>query len=247
MSGKSLLSEERKLIEEHMELVRNIAKHVYYTLPASYRTLDLFEELVSEGFIGLIKSAKRFRKDNKSGASFKTFATLRIKGAMYDYLRKQDLISRTDRQRVKKIQVAIQELLQKSGRMPGEKEVAKKLGITVEELRKWYNNASIIVESINESYKNKNGEEFSKENVIPSKENSPIDALYKEETKNAISEAINQLSEREKIIFDLIYCHNLNMKEVGKILNISESRVSQIHKEVIIKIRVFLKNKGIEP
>ncbi len=169
-----------------------------------------FEELLNYGIFGLLTSIERFEESR--GLKFETFATHRIRGAILDGLRELDPLKRGTRSKVKKLDRAINELKSSLDKSPNDKDIAEYLSITEEELLDWY--VEIDAPSA-----------FG--NELTTSENSSID----------LSMAIDSLDEREKQIIDLYYYEDLSLDEIAKILNISISRVSQIHGKALIKLK----------
>lgn len=169
-----------------------------------------FEELLNYGIFGLLTSIERF--EEARGLKFETFATHRIRGAILDGLREIDPLKRGTRSKVKKIDKAINELKSSIGKNPNDKDIADYLNITQEELLDWY----IEIDAPST---------FGSE--LTTSENSSID----------LSMAIDSLDDREKQIIDLYYYEDLSLDEIAKILNISISRVSQIHGKALIKLK----------
>jgi RNA polymerase sigma factor for flagellar operon FliA len=169
-----------------------------------------FEELLNYGIFGLLTSIERFEESR--GLKFETFATHRIRGAILDGLREIDPLKRGTRSKVKKLDRAINDLKSSLGKNPNDKDIADYLSITQEELLDWY--IEIDAPSI------------FRDELITS-ENSAID----------LSMAIDSLDDREKQIIDLYYYEDLSLDEIAKILNISISRVSQIHGKALIKLK----------
>jgi|UniRef100_A0A7C5PRH0 RNA polymerase sigma factor for flagellar operon FliA len=172
-----------------------------------------FEELLNYGIFGLLTSIERFEEFRN--LKFETFATHRIRGAILDGLRQIDPLKRGTRSKVKKIDKAISDLKSSLGREPNDKDIADYLNITQEELLDWY--AEIDAPSIFQS-----------------------DASNSEKSYIDLSMAIESLDEREKQIIDLYYYEDLSLDEIAKILNISISRVSQIHGKALIKLKSHL-------
>ena len=208
-----------------------------------YLNLEL-DELVSYGVLGLIESLDRY--DSTKANQFKTFAEFRIRGAMLDYIRSLDKTPRSARDKEKIIEKAKQKIESEEGKKASDIDIAKELGI---KLNKYY-------ELLNKSNKQRfvNLEDYLEASYSGQKKNSnafctdtPEDSLSEEYQKNLLKNAISVLSDREQQIIDLYYQKELNLKEISYILQISESRISQINKNIIKKLRANIsENTALE-
>ena len=193
-----------------------------------------YEDLVSYGIFGLIDAIDKFNMDKE--VKFETYASLRIRGAILDQIRKMDWIPRTVRQKQKKIDEAIKAVESRSGRNATDGEVAEELGITDKELLEWEMQLkSTNVVSLNEYM------EQGAEPVMDSHRNShfdqPEEVVAKEELKQKLEEALEGLTEKEQKVILLYYYEDLNLKEISKVLEVSESRISQLHTKALGKMK----------
>jgi RNA polymerase sigma factor for flagellar operon FliA len=197
-----------------------------------------YEDLVSFGIIGLLDAIERFNPD--LGYKFKTYATRRIKGAIIDELRNIDCLPRNVRKKMKQLE-KIYEKLEKEGKPANDEVVAKELGITSAELQKLFSEISIAgVISLNEL--GQEDEESVQPQLIEDKTiPSPETVLEREEIKKILAEGIKKLPKREKEVIILYYYEDLTQREIGKVLGITESRVSQLHGKAVAKLRCYLK------
>ncbi|WP_337841085.1 RNA polymerase sigma factor FliA [Rheinheimera sp.] len=217
-----------QLVERHAPLVKRIAYHLLARLPASV----LVDDLVQAGMIGLIEAAKNF--DGSKGASFETFAGIRIRGAMLDEIRRGDWTPRSVHRNSRMIAEAIAELEGQLGRDVKDIEVAEKLDISLEEYHHMLSDASsgriIGIEDLGIS-----------EDVLVTADDTDDDHLYEQQANDAFQQAlvknISSLPEREAIVLSLYYNDELNLKEIGAVLDVSESRVSQIHSQALVRLR----------
>ncbi|MFC4656889.1 MULTISPECIES: RNA polymerase sigma factor FliA [Rheinheimera] len=217
-----------RLVEQHAPLVKRIAYHLLARLPASV----LVDDLVQAGMIGLIEAAKNF--DGSKGASFETFAGIRIRGAMLDEIRRGDWTPRSVHRNSRMIAEAIAELEGQLGRDVKDIEVAEKLDISLEEYHHMLSDASsgriIGIEDLGIS-----------EDVLVTADDTDDDHLYEQQANDAFQQAliknISSLPEREAIVLSLYYNDELNLKEIGAVLDVSESRVSQIHSQALVRLR----------
>ncbi|HET8850326.1 MAG TPA: RNA polymerase sigma factor FliA [Marinobacter sp.] len=216
-----------KLIEEHAPLVKKIALHLMARLPASVQ----LEDLMQAGMIGLLEAAQRY--SSGKGATFETYAGIRIRGAMVDEIRKGDWVPRSVHRNARRISAAIKVVEDRAGREAQDTEVADELGIELSEYHASLADASsgrlFSLDELNES------------GDLPLEESetsdNPLDGLSASAFQRSLAEAIDALPEREKLVLSLYYQEELNLKEIGAILGVSESRVSQIHSQAALRLR----------
>ena len=230
-----------KLLAEYAGLVKYIADRIGYSLP---RSVDR-QDLVSSGIIGLIKAVETF--DPAKDIKFETFASHKIRGAILDELRSLDWVPRSVRQKSKIIQKAYSELEEKLGRTPYDDEVCTYLGVSIEEFEKMLaDSAPANIFSIDETFNkdNSDSKEMSiSETIEDTNADNPLQKLGYDEVKKILKEAIVSLPEKEKLVIALYHFEELTLKEIGVILDITESRVSQIHSKVMLKLHSKLRNK----
>lgn len=219
-----------ELWQQYIPLVRHEALKLASRLPASVEVDDLLQV----GYIGLLNAVERY--DPKHGTAFTTYATQRIKGAMLDELRSRDWIPRQIRQDIKKINAKIQELGQKLGREPEDAEVANQLHLPLDEYQRilLYSNISQLFSY--DEMKEVLGDAVDSL-IMQSDDNNPLISLLDEETRDIIANEIDALPEKEKLVLVLYYQEELNLREIGAVLEISESRVSQLHSQAIKQIK----------
>lgn len=219
-----------KIIIEYAPLVKLVAGRLSMYLGYNVE----YEDLVSYGVFGLIDAIDKF--DLGKEVKFETYASLRIRGTILDQIRKMDWIPRTVRQKQKKIDEAIKQIEMKTGKTAQDEEIAQELGLTGEELLNWQSQLKVTnVISLNEYI------EQGTEPVMDARNNShfaqPEDNIEEEELKKVLSEAIDLLTEKEKKVILLYYYEDLTLKEISNILEVSESRVSQLHTKALSKMR----------
>ncbi len=230
MSTPDALSE-TDLVRRHADLVRRIAHHLAARLPSS---VDV-DDLIQAGVIGLIEAARHYSGDR--GASFETYAGIRIRGAMLDELRQTDWAPRSVHRRVREAAEAMRAIEQASGRDARESEVAERMGISVDEVREILHDAARCqVLSLNAA-----GEDGDETFDSPDPAGGPLDALQQREFREALAEAIDELPERERLVMSMYYDDELNLREIGAVLDVSESRVCQIHGQALVRLRARLK------
>jgi RNA polymerase sigma factor FliA len=227
-----------QLILEQLPSVRNIARRVRVKLP---RHIEL-EELESAGAIGLMDAATRF--DPSMGVQFKTYAEVRIRGAMLDSLREMDWAPRSVRKQFNEMKKIYSRLEQSLGRQPSEDEVCDELKIPTERYHELLNkfcalNIAHLSTPGPEEYERKTESQISIFSHSPDK--TPSEIIHNSEIKQIMEKAIGRLSSRLKLIIMLYYFEDLHFKEIGEILGVNESRVSQCHSEAIRKLRIMLK------
>jgi RNA polymerase sigma factor for flagellar operon FliA len=218
----------QQLVERHAPLVKRIAYHLLARLPASV----LVDDLIQSGMIGLIEAAKNF--DGSKGASFETFAGIRIRGAMLDEMRRGDWTPRSVHRNARLIADTIAELEAEFGRDIKDVEVAEKLDISLDEYHHMLTDVStgriIGIEDLGVS-----------EDVLVTADDIDGDLLYEQQANDAFNKAlvttISSLPEREALVLSLYYNEELNLKEIGAVLDVSESRISQIHSQALVRLK----------
>lgn len=228
----TLDDEMRKLVEEHIYLVKRIAYKIAIFLP---RHIDT-EDLIHEGMIGLLDAARRY--DKKAGMNFSSYATLRVKGSILDSLRSMDWIPRRVRKMAKMIDKTKEELLQNLHRNPTPQEIAEKLDVPLPKLHKIIN---AVEQSQMLSFEDLQC--FSNRYYIPEDKTIPVGVekntsdYERVEIKAVLKSALMDLTERERLILSLYYIEDLTLKEIKLVLNISEARISQIHTSALKKLK----------
>ncbi len=222
-----------QLITKNVELVKIIAGRLYH----SYNSNVEYEDIVSYGILGLIDAIDKFDPDKN--VKFETYANFRIRGTIIDHLRNLDWVPRSTRQKYKKLEEVMVKLQSKYGLEIDDKVLAKELNISVEELSSFLSEVSIFsIISLDERVS-----ENSNFNIICDDiETRPESKYIKNETKEILVETVENLPERERMIINLYYFSELTYKEISKVLNISESRVSQLHTKCIVKLKNSLKS-----
>ncbi len=218
------------LVQQHAHLVKRIAQHLLARLPASVQ----LDDLIQSGMIGLLEAARKY--DATKGAAFETYAGIRIRGSMMDEIRRGDWVPRSVHRNTRRVADAIRSVEARVGRDARDKEVADEMGISLDD----------YYECLQDSA---GGRLFSFEDVLESgetalaadeTENTPFDGLRQENFKRELASAIAALPEREKLVLSLYYDDELNLKEIGEVLSVSESRVSQIHSQAALRLRARL-------
>ena len=236
--GRTRDSEIReKIILEYAPLVKLVAGRLSMYLGYNVE----YEDLVSYGIFGLIDAIDKF--DNMKEVKFETYASLRIRGAILDQIRKMDWIPRTIRQKQKKIDLVMKEIELTMGRAATDEEIAEKLGITDDEYLEWQSQMKITnVVSLNE-YMEQGSEVPSEGNRhTTARFESPEENIEKEELKQVLEQTLQLLTEKERKVILLYYYEELTLKEISNILEVSESRVSQLHTRALQKMKEKMGN-----
>lgn len=222
------ISLKQKLIENYISLVKIVAGRMYNY----YASKIEYDDLVSYGIIGLIDSIDKF--DIKKNVKFETYAQIRIKGSIIDNVRKLDWVPRTLRRKSKEIQDAIKKLENELGYTPTNQQIAKELGLPLKELEGLLSDvANFNISSLEEMLSNTSELFTYNHNDIE----TPEQAFESEEIKKILVEAIENLKKNESMVISLYYYEELTYKEIGHIMNLSESRISQIHSKAILNIK----------
>ncbi|MBE3592651.1 MAG: FliA/WhiG family RNA polymerase sigma factor [Thermoanaerobacter sp.] len=221
-----------EIIIKYMPLV----KHIVKKLIISDITQSEYEDLINQGVIGLIDAIEKYQPSK--GVKFETYATLRIRGEIIDYLRRKDWMPRSLKKKYKKIEKTVETLQQKYNREPTVEEITEACGLNETDVLKTlsYINVSNI-NSLEEAIEN-NFKLHAISNNVELK-NPEEEVLYKE-LKRKLASAIESLPNKERLVITLYYYEDLNYKDISKILNLTESRISQIHTKAIKRIREML-------
>jgi RNA polymerase sigma factor for flagellar operon FliA len=231
-------------IKQYAPLVKYVAGKIAIGMPQNVE----FDDLVGFGVFGLLDAIEKF--DPEKHVKFKTYAVTRIRGAIYDELRSIDWVPRSVRQKTREIEEVVYHLESNLGRAATDAEIAAKMGISIDEFNKnIYKISTSSILSLNDLWYT--GEDNDKVSIVESIESpqslNPDVIVEKEEIKKVIVQAINELPDKEKKVLVLYYYEDLTLKEIGKILEVTESRISQLHTKAIMRLRAKLVSlkKGI--
>ncbi len=233
MHAASLSEPESGVVQQHAKLVKRIAQHLLGRLP---RCVQL-EDLIQAGMIGLLEASKNY--DISKGASFETYASIRVRGSMLDEIRKDDWAPRSVHRNTRKLTQAVRDIENKMGRDARDHEVASNLNMSLHEYHQLlqetngsrmfaFHDVGLTEDAMVE------GAHFS---PFP----SPLENLQQDNFKKSLAKGIESLPERERRVLALYYDEDLNLREIGEVLGVSESRVSQIHSQAMAKLKVRLK------
>ncbi|MBQ0834657.1 RNA polymerase sigma factor FliA [Marinobacter sp.] len=216
-----------ELIEAHAPLVKKIALHLLARLPASVQ----LDDLMQAGMIGLLEAAQRY--SSTKGATFETYAGIRIRGAMVDEIRKGDWVPRSVHRNARRVARAIKVVEDREGREAQDLEVAEELDMELSEYHATLSDTNsgrlFSLDELNES--------GDLPIEVTETSDNPLDGLSSDAFRSSLAAAIEQLPEREKLVLSLYYQEELNLKEIGAVLGVSESRVSQIHSQAALRLR----------
>lgn len=222
-----------QIIMEYAPLVKIVAGRLSMYLGYNVE----YDDLVGYGIFGLIDAIDKF--DINKEVKFETYASLRIRGSILDQIRKMDWIPRTVRQKQKKIDEAIRKIETQTGKNAQDEDIARELGVSEEELTNWQSQLKVTnLVSLNEYV------DQGLEPVMDARGNShfaqPEDAIEEEELKKILAQSLEVLTEKERKVITLYYYENLTLKEISNVLEVSESRISQLHTKALTKMKKIM-------
>ncbi|KRB93348.1 RNA polymerase sigma factor FliA [Noviherbaspirillum sp. Root189] len=235
VSGKS---DKNHLLEAHAPLVKRLAHQMKAKLPPSVEV----DDLIQAGMIGLLDAVSRYEETH--GAQFETYAVQRIRGAMLDELRSSDWLPRSIRQNMRKIEDAMNKVQQRFGRAPKEAEIAAELKMTLVEYQELLTEGSGHQLVYYEDFHEKDENDHFLDRYCVDESSDPLQSLMNGGFRQAVIHAIEALPEREKILMGLYYEQEMNLKEIGAVMGVSESRVCQLHSQAIARMRARLKDQA---
>lgn len=217
------------VVTQHASLVKRIAYHMKGRLPDTV----LVDDLIQSGMVGLLEASRNF--DPTQGASFETYAGIRIRGAMLDEIRRGDWTPRSVHRKSREMMVAIQKVENRTLSSATDAEIAQEMGIDINEYNQILRNSSIAqVFSIDD------GDESIDHKIEMSSDSNPDKEYIDEKFHVELTSAINELPERERLVMSLYYEEEMNLREIGSVLDVSESRVCQIHGKALVLLRAKL-------
>jgi RNA polymerase sigma factor for flagellar operon FliA len=221
-------------VNKYAPLVKRIAYHMMARLPASVEV----DDLIQVGLIGLMDAVSRF--DGTQGAQFESYATQRIRGAMLDELREADWLPRHVRQKSRQIETAIHTLQQRLGKPPTEQEISKEMGIPIDQYQGMLNDVKGSQLLYYEDFSDDDSANFLERYLVDGS-SDPLALLEDEGFRASLIQAIHTLPERERSMMGMYYEQDMNLKEIGVVLGVSESRVCQLHSQAVARLRAQLK------
>lgn len=225
-----------ELIRRYMPLVSYHVQRISAGLPRNVQQ----DDLISHGLIGLYDALKKFNRERD--LKFDTYASFRVRGAIIDGLRKEDWLPRSMREKIKKIEAATETLEQRTGRFVTSEEVARELNMEsyeVEQIMMEQYSSNLL--SIDEHSPHSNGQEAFASSIEDKMTNTPEQHAFEEASKQELMTVIAKLPEKEQLIISLFYYEEMTLTEIGEILHLSTSRISQIHTKVLFKLQQALK------
>jgi RNA polymerase sigma factor for flagellar operon FliA len=215
-------------IAQYLPLVKRIAYHLMSRLPPSVQQ----DDLIQAGLIGLLEALRNY--DATQGASFQTYARIRIRGAMLDEIRKNDWAPRSVHRKARMVAEVVRSIENRTGRDARDHEIAKEMQISLEEYHQLLQDASgHRVFSFDDMDPDGHGTLA----CVADREKGPLEGLQREDFKKGLAEAIAGLPERERLVMSLYYDEELNLREIGAVIGVSESRVCQIHSQAVIRLQ----------
>lgn len=221
-----------RLLLNYIPLVRYVAGRMMISLPKAV----ILDDLISNGVIGLISALDKF--DPTKDIKFETYANIKIRGAILDGLREMDWMPRNIREKSNILEKAIKSAEKKHGKIPSEIEIAEELNISMDDYYKLINDVKIVtLLSLDKTFAYNDGERRLLDVIEDNQTFLPDEVVERKELKSILVKSIKELKENEKNVIALYYYEQLTLKEIGKVLAVSESRISQIHTKVIIALR----------
>jgi RNA polymerase sigma factor FliA len=222
-------------INDYAPLVRRMAHHLAAKLPSSVQ----IDDIIQAGLIGLMDAANRF--EAAQGNQFETYAVQRIRGAMLDELRQNDWLPRSMRKSLRQIETAVNRLEQRLGRAPSETELAREMGLPLPEYQAMLQDAKGYQLIHFGDFGGGDDDDYLERNV-PDNRADPLERLHDEKFRAALVKAIDALPEREKLLMGLYYEQDMNFREIAAVMEVSESRVCQLHSQAVARLRGRLKD-----
>ena len=228
-------------VRQHAHLVKRLAYQLMSKLPASVQA----DDLIQNGMIGLLDALSRYEEG--MGAQFETYAAQRIRGAMLDGLRESDWVPRGVRREMRRVEEAIHKLEHANGRPPSEAELARSLDMSLPDYQKLLQEARGHQLVYLEDLSDEQDESYLDRNYAAPEMSEPLAQLEDSETRRTLISGIEALPEREKTVMALYYDQELNLKEIGEVLGVTESRVCQLHSQAIARLRALMQFGGQAP
>ena len=237
------INTEGSLVEEYLPLVRTTVGRLAMSLPSHVSQ----DDLNSAGLLGLLHALRSF--DPTAGASFETYARIRVRGAIFDELRRMDWVPRLIHDKSRKIQNAIAELEQALGRSPSEAETASALGIDMDTYERWMEEIRPVTFVCLDSAGHPGNEDSNSlhESIIDHSQESPSDGASRNELKELIFKKLSSLPDTQRKVLSLYYVEGLRLREIAAAFGLTESRISQIHSQAVLALRAFIEKHEVSP
>ncbi len=229
------INDKEHCLKEFAPLVKRIAHFMMLKLPNSVQV----DDMIQAGMIGLLDAAGRY--DELRGAQFETYASQRIRGAMLDELRGADWLPRSMRSDMRKIEAAISRTQQRLGKAPAESDIASELGMSLSDYQQLLQESRGAQLMYYEDFHNSEDEDFFERYETDGKAN-PLEVLKDERFREALIKAIGNLPERERLLMAMHYEQDMNLREIGEVLGVGESRVCQLHSQAVARLRSMLED-----
>ena len=217
-------------VENYAHLVKRIAHHMMVRMPASVQV----EDLIQAGMVGLLEAAQKF--DASKGASFETYAGIRVRGAIVDEMRRGDWVPRSVHRNSRRVADAVARVEARNGRDASDEEIAREMGVELDEYHQMLlDSTSSRLFSYDEACEEDDGTDAQ---VVKERQlDNPLNDFQRDNMLKALSQEILKLPERERLVMALYYDEELNLKEIGAVIGVSESRVSQIHTQAALRLK----------
>lgn len=227
--------DKEQFVVDFAPLVKRIAHHMMAKLPASVQV----DDLIQAGMIGLLDAIDRY--EGSHGWQFESYASQRIRGAILDQLREADWLPRSLRKKMRQVEAAVNTLEQRLGRAPGEQDLAKELNISIEEYHEILQDGRGGQLIYYEDFQTNDEEPFL-DRFCSDTQSNPLEALLDESLRETLIKAITDLPPREKMVMGMHYEQEMNLREIGEVLGVSESRVCQLHTQAVARLRSRLRD-----
>lgn len=229
-------ADKNAVVKQYAPLVRKLAHHLLAKLPANVE----IDDIMQAGLIGLMDAVSRY--EEMAGVQFETYATQRIKGAMLDELRAADWLPRSVRKTQRSIEATISKLQQRLKRAPADAEIAKEMGVPVDEYHRMLSESRGLQLVYLEDFAHQDGDEDYLDRHCPDVSEEPLDRLEDARFKAALVQGIKDLPERERQLMAMYYEQDMNFREIAAVFSVTESRVCQLHTQAVARLRTKLKD-----
>jgi RNA polymerase sigma factor for flagellar operon FliA len=231
---------ESELVEEYLPLVKTVVGRLAMTLPPH---VDI-EDLYSSGLVGLLNAVRNF--DPNGGSSFETYARVRIRGAVFDELRRLDWVPRSVHDKARKVQAVMHELEQAIGEIPTDAQMAKAMKMSLDEYQQLIEEIRpatfVCLDSAQNSDEDSESSRY--ESIPDAAQENPVDTAVRRELARVIADRLEQLPEMQRKVLALYYFEDLRLREIAEVFGVTESRICQIHSQAILAIKSYLHKQG---